>query len=93
VLENFKNFAYQQLLVKTNRGEIKLSEVNEEDIVKDGLNYLVEKLDRRNKIYGRNDDNCAFRSEDAFNFLKLIINDSFFHVIEYQSDENFKLSE
>jgi len=44
-------------------------------------------------IHGRNNDNCAFQSENALRFLQLVISDEFLQTIEYQKGEKFKLGE
>lgn len=94
ILEEFRKYidinAYPNLETK-NRGKIKISEVNENDIVTTSWKKLAVMFRNSHKIFG--DDWVSFRSEDALRFLQSIISDEFLQGIAYRAGEKFKLSE
>jgi hypothetical protein len=93
ILEEFKNYVGNDLELETNRGKAKISEIDENDIITTSWDEIKDIFVKSRKIYGRNNDSCAFQNEDALCFLQSIISDNFFHNIEHQAGETFELNE
>jgi hypothetical protein len=94
ILEEFKKFVNAERELETERGKVKISDIEENDVITSKWEEIVRILNESSKIYGRDGDSCAFQSEDSLLFLQSIISGEFRrNTIEYQAGEIFELGE